>query len=491
MTRRALHRWSRHVTIGCVIGIVGLVGCRRESTESPKGAAKAQRPTVIFILVDALRADRLGCYGCSHGNSPTIDALATEGVLFERAVAAAPWTQPSIASLFSGVYPTAHGVLGYKEAYESVVDKTPAVTVFSDDFETLAESMKRGGYTTAAFVANPFVVREFGFAQGFDHFDASFASNLTNGDVVNKAVLDWLDTRTDKKPLFLYLHYMDVHGPYDAAPKFLDPLLDEIEQKGVSELLTPEAVKKLDYLWQPPTGPTDLARHNKLSHYREYWEARYEAGIRRFDYYFAQLESELKSRGIWNDAMIVLTADHGEALYEHGYWDHGFSVYDTDLHVPLILRRPGVLPAGKRIPDIVRLIDVQNTLCDQFGITPPANTQGRALSPLFTKGGKWDPVSAYAEGVKIGPEQRAMYAAGWKLLLHTDTDKMELYHFVRDPGEQTDLATKYPRLVEQMRTMLDDQLTRNQRRAAGLELEKAPLTDEKIKQIRSLGYTGD
>jgi len=485
MTRRGL------MSVSLVAGLACVAGCRRDHEEQPGDLAGKTKPDVIFILVDTLRADRLGCYGYRRDNSPRIDALAREGILFERAVAPSPWTQPSMASLFAGLYPTAHGVLGYRRAYEGVAGTAPAVTVFADEFETLAESMKRGGYETAAFVSNPFIVEDFGFAQGFDHFDDSFASNLTNGDVVNEAALAWLDARSDERPLFLYLHYMDCHGPYAAGPRFLDPLVEELERTGVSDRLSPEAVGKLDYLWKPPTGPTDLARHDKLSHFREYWAARYESGIRQFDHHLEALEAELARRGLWEDAFVILTADHGEALYEHGYWDHGYSVYHTDLHVPLILRWPGRLPAGQRIEELVRLIDVHDTICDALALAPPDNTQGRSLKPLLLAGGDWEAVSAYAEGVKIGPEQRAVYAAGWKLLVRTESDETELYRIVSDPSEQNDIAAEYPKLVVRMRALLDEQLERNRQRARGVDVRQVPLGREKIEQIRSLGYLGD
>jgi len=485
-------RTRRHVAVlvGTLLLLVG--ACKRgEQGTVTSSAPFAARPTVIFIMVDTLRADRLACYGYRRANAPTIDALAREGVLFERTIAASPWTQPSIASLFSSWYPTAHGVLGYREAYEATVDETKHVTVFAESFRTLAESMQEAGYATAAFVANPFLVESFGFAQGFDHFDDSFANNLTTGDVVNAAAVKWLADRDTQKPLFLYLHYMDAHGPYSAPPRFLDPLIDDLERTGVRELLSPEAVRRLDYLYQPPTGPTDLERHNRLNHYREYWSARYEAGIRQVDFYLSELEAKLTEMGLWQNAYIILTADHGEALDEHGYWDHGFSAHHTDLHVPLILRWSGKLPRGTRIADLTRLIDLLPTLREQFDLQPLVTIQGVSLVPILAGDDRSDAITAYAEGVKIGPEQRAIYVGAWKLLLTVDTDEVNLYHIVRDPLEQEDLAAKHPKLAAELRALLMEQHERNKKLAEGVETQQAPLTDEQIERLRTLGYLGD
>ncbi len=476
---------------GAVLFLLG--GCNptdQETRTAPK--ADTARPNVIFIMIDTLRPDRLGCYGYRRDNAPTIDALAKEGVLFERAISAAPWTQPSIASLFASVYPGVHGVIGYRKAYQGVKDEAKTVTVFVGSFQTLAESFQSAGYATAAIIANPFLVKGFGFDQGFDHYNDTITDNWVTGDIVNQAALAWLTRRKNKKPFFLYLHYMDVHGPYAAPPKFLDPLLDDLEREGVREKLSPEAIQKLDYLWQPPTGPTDLARHNKLSLYREYWSARYEAGIRQVDYYLQQLREQLIELGLWDDAYIILTADHGEALYEHGFWDHGFGVYHTDLHVPLIMRWPGTLPANQRIHALARLIDLAPTLIAQLHLTPMTHIQGASLLPIIQERSPGEaPRMAFAEGVKIGPEQRAVYAGPWKLLLFVDTGEVKLFQIDRDPLEQKDLAETHPKLTSELRGVLNEQQRRNKELSRGVPAHQTTLTDEQINRLRSLGYLGE
>ncbi|MFQ5807966.1 MAG: sulfatase-like hydrolase/transferase, partial [Phycisphaerae bacterium] len=182
---------------GLVVGLltalpVVLTGCGRRTAAETGAAAEPPRPNIIFIVVDTLRADRLGCYGHPGQLSPMMDALARAGVLFERAIATSPWTLPSVASYFSGYYPTVHKVTSYQEALKAARGVGRKVRYFGEEFTTLAEVLQANGYLTAGFSANPFITQKYGFAQGFEHFDASFADNTTPGGVVNAAALRWL-----------------------------------------------------------------------------------------------------------------------------------------------------------------------------------------------------------------------------------------------------------------------------------------------------------
>ena len=158
-----------------------------------------------------------------------------------------------------------------KQAAKSMNPNAPKVAVFNDSFVTLAEVLRTGGYATSAFVANPFVLSEFGFGQGFDHFDAGFAENTTPGSTVNDAALAWLSSRDKNKPFFCFLHYMDVHGPYNAGTGFLDPILDKVEAMPIKRKLSSSELKNLSYLFRPPGVHTNIDRHKRLMTYLEYW----------------------------------------------------------------------------------------------------------------------------------------------------------------------------------------------------------------------------
>jgi len=447
----------------------------------------AKKPNILFILIDALRADRLGCYGNADRLSPALDAIAGEGLVLERAIAQAPWTQPSMASLFCSRYPGVHGVTDYNDAFEAIHRGQPTVTKLSAAFITLAEVLQNSGYATAAFVANPFVIRDFGFAQGFEHFDSSFADNTTTGDVVNRAALAWLAKRDTHKPFFCFLHYMDVHGPYNAGPEFLDSLLDRVEASPNKTMLTLEEFQQLGYLRQLPPVYTNRTRHDWLNKYRQYWAARYDAGVRQVDYHIANLKKDLAKMGLWDGLYVITTADHGESLDEHGYWDHGYTLFHPELHVPLLLRWPGVLGRGKRIAGTQRLIDVMPTLIDELGLRQTAELQGRSLVSVI-RGRSSEQVPAFAEAVKIGPEQKTLYMGNWKLILKKAEPLPRLYNIADDPLEANDLSMSDRNKASQLTNMLRQQNRINIRLASQISTETVPLTAEQQKRLRSLGY---
>ena len=432
----------------------------------------------------------MGVYGGGE-LTPTIDGIAAEGVTFSRTVAAAPWTQPSIASLFCSYYPGVHKVQSYKIALDNYVrGSAPTMSVFSDDFVTLAEALQQNGYETAAFCANPFILPGYGFAQGFDHFDASFAENQTPGSVVNEAALAWLAERDASKPMFLYLHYMDVHGPYEGDQEWLEARLDEIERMPDKRALSEREINELRYLRQVPEWVKDKARHGRLAHYQEYWAARYDAGVRAMDKHLASLRDRLDELGLWDDAWVIVTADHGEALCEHGFWSHGYSVHHSELDVPLIMRWPSTLPAGSRVSVAARLIDVMPTLLDQLGLPPIEGIQGVSLQPYVTGETPETPCVAFAESVKVGTEQKAVYQGHLKLLM-TDSQppRWELFDVSADPAEQRNLASSDPRLGALI-ALLRGQMEENKTVARPGQQSRVPLSEAQRHRLESLGYLG-
>ena len=438
------------------------------------------------MLVDTLRADALGAYGNPRDLSPTIDAIAAEGVLFERAIASSPWTQPSMASLFSSFNPGVHGVVSYAAAFSALYGDAEKVAVFDDTFTTLAESLRAHGYETAGFVANPFLLEPFGFSQGFEYYDASFAGNRTPGDRVNEAAVQWLRQREHDGPFFLYLHYMDVHGPYDGNLRDLDALLDEVDRLPAKQPLTVAELDALDYLDRLPREYHDAERHARLRPYREYWVARYEAGVKQVDHYLAELRRQLDQLGVWDGAYVIVTSDHGESLCEHGTWDHGLSTFDTELHVPLVLRWPARLQPGARYRHRVRLIDLLPTMRDQLGLPPLERAQGRSIAAWIDAPDSGTDLPAFAEALSVGPEQKALYDGGWKLMLYPD--HFELFDLETDPGENEDVAARRPEIARRMRERLERQLAENHRLADDVRVRFEELTPEQIERLRSLGY---
>jgi len=453
---------------------------------APGPRPEPRLPDVVFVLVDTLRADRLGSYGNPGGLSPAIDQIASEGALFEQVVAPAPWTQPSVASLFSSFYPEVHGVLDYGGAYRALYDGQEKIAVFDGAFTTLPEQFAEAGYATAAFVANPFILEEFGFAQGFEHFDSSFALNTTPGSTVNEAALAWLAQRDPDRPVFLFLHYMDVHGPYDAPPEILGPLLDEVEAQPGKLRLTDAQQKSLGYLARLPAIYHDLARHERLGVYREYWAARYDAGVRQADRHIGELAGRLDELGLWEESLVVVTSDHGEALMEHGHWDHGYSLHGPELNVPWIVRLPASIPAGERLSGAAGLLDVMPTLLDLLGLPIPDGIQGRAL--LGESGPVDEPRAIFASGIKHGDDQRAVQRGGLKLIQTPATGEYAVYQIEGDPGEGTDLAASRPEEVAGLLRLLSEQSEIDRALSAGVSGEQREVPEELLERLRSLGY---
>ncbi len=479
---------ARAMLLGLVIV---LVGCEERADPPEKEAPPPPGPTpnIVFVMIDTLRADVVGVYGQGSGLTPTLDSLASDGVLFDRMIAQAPWTQPSIASLFCSRYPGVHKVIDYRQAFTATFQGADKIVVFDESFETLPESLQARGYATAAFVANPYILREYGFAQGFDHFDSSFARNTTPGSVVNRAAIDWINQRDPAKPFFVFLHYMDAHGPYDAAPDVLTPLLDAVEQKPNKRRLTDKQFKDLKYLRRLPEAYADQKElHNRLYPYQEYWAARYQAGVRQADQFVGELRDTLSDMGMWDEAYVIVTADHGEALCEHGFWEHGWSAHHTDLHVPMILRWPGSLPSGKRVRHTLRLIDLMPTVLEQLSLPEPPGMQGFSLAPYIAGRPPSKSVIAFAEAVKLGAEQKALYEGDWKLLVTPSTRRRQLFNIADDPLEQNDLSARSAGRLEQMTRVLTAQVAHNAQIADGFVPETAELTPEERERLKLLGY---
>lgn len=485
---RAL-RWLVGLCLAAWLAL--LTGCDGQNAAGRNAGAAGPRPNIVFILVDTLRADRLGCYGHPGGLSPMIDELAREGVLLERTIATSSWTLPSVASYFCGYYPTVHKVTSYSEALRAAQGPAGAVRYFGDQFTTLTEVLQANGYATAGFSANPFITPKFGFAQGFEHFDASFAANETLGNVVNQAALEWLKQRDKSKPFFLYLHYMDVHDPYKASDKYVEPLVTAVEQMPDKTPLTEAEMKRhKNYFSKSAAAYRSSPRHTRLFRYADYWRARYDAGVPQVDQYLSELRDELSEMGLWDGAYVIVTADHGESLGEHTWWAHGLSAHQDQLHVPLILRWPGKLPAGRRLTQTVRLFDIMPTLLAQLQIADPADLQARSFLASITGEQTLLP-PALGEAVKKRPGEKAFVLGKWKLLAYTDEQRYELYDLDADPTEQHDLAARHPRRVTELKRLLERQIEENDALGAGVEVREAAMSQAELERLRLLGYIDD
>jgi arylsulfatase A-like enzyme len=304
------------------------------------GCSRRPPSNVIFILVDTLRADRVGTYGSKDAAAtPAMDRLAGESIVFERAYAPSSWTLPSVASLFLGQRPYTHGVLQFS-------------TRAPHGGTTLAETFASAGYTTAAFVANqalngwPDAPRGFATFELLTGQDPQFgAFAYAQAPMLTDRALAWLDTRPAAEgPLFLYLHFMDPHAPYYPHERFTaarhpDLTLDDHAltlRPLVGAGQTNDAARRA--FWRLP--PKDLARLRQL----------YDGNVAYLDHSLGRLLSGLEERGILRDAIVILTSDHGEALGEHGLFGHGMTLFESETRIPLIVKLPNTRPRRVQTP---------------------------------------------------------------------------------------------------------------------------------------------
>ncbi|RMF81329.1 MAG: hypothetical protein D6744_07270 [Planctomycetota bacterium] len=461
-------------------------------------------PNIIFIMIDTLRADRLHSYGYSRQLTATMDKIAAEGVAFDRCIAVAPWTLPSIASIITGYNPCVHKAASFRQISAMDAGRTAVVPVLDDSFVTLAEELQQLGYQTAGFCANKFIKPEYGMAQGFDVFDTGFAANTVQGKHINEAALKWItESRDASRPMFLYLHYMDVHGPYDAAPRFLDPLLAEVEANPNKQPMPEELFQRINlYLRKPPANASDPQRWNRLSRFRDYWVARYDAGVWEMDYYLSQLVGKLEELGVWDDALVVLTSDHGEALGEHGLWDHGYSQFQTDIHVPLVLRWKNHLPAGQRVKATASQLGLGPTLLELLGVQPSMEVQGLSLLGHIRGDGDIE-TTAVVSADKISGKQFAVVRDNYKLMLIPRPPQKQpdgslsppqvsswLFDLDADPIEAFDLASTYPEKVRELADVVKAHIYECRVVKPELKPQTRTIGEQEIQKLEALGYTG-
>jgi arylsulfatase A-like enzyme len=316
---------------------------------------------VVVVVIDTLRADRLGAYGSQAGLTPNLDALAARGVVFERAYAQSSWTNPSVASLLTSRYQSQHGV-------------TNVMTVLQESESTLAEVFWLNGYATAGFSANAGISIERGFSQGYGEYVAFQPEAVGEGPfdvvpvrapVVNAAALEWLDEQPRSKPVFLWLQYMEPHFPYVFS--------ERLPELGGAPCPDPVA-ENLDDPSGPPPAPGVM--HGV--------EVCYDASVWTADAAVGALLEELRRRGRLARTVVAVTSDHGEEMLEHGRVGHGYTLYEEVTRVPLVVSVPW---RSERLDvrQVVRLIDLGPTLVELAGIKPPKTFEGQSFAALFAR----------------------------------------------------------------------------------------------------------
>ncbi len=446
----------------------------------------AHTPSFIVILVDTLRVDYLGCYGFKGPVSPNIDALARESYIFRNCYSSAPWTKPSVASLFTSLNPMEHGVTNHEGKMWGSEEPDLEKGVLRLDANTMAERLKARGYATAAFVANPWMTWQYGFDQGFDVYSSIASVVDPPADRVTLEAKRWLESAGAKEPYFLYLHLLDVHGPYNASDSVYS-LVRESPSVQTNEVLSDaewDAIlpSTMQALWAKDTTGVRLPETRRL----DTWRGRYAAEVRDLDNRLGPFLSMLKERGYLDHTYLILIADHGEALHDHGNWDHGYTLYEDQIHVPLLIRPPGGLKASKDIQNIVGLVDILPTLIAESG-GKAENVEGKDLSPLLagkTTGGSG---LVFSGATRTNPLMYAVRGGNYKLIVNGQLSRHALFDIAHDPGENTNIAPQVPQVVAQFRTYMDE-VVETARSQPLFEADAPQLSPERRELLRSLGY---
>jgi arylsulfatase A-like enzyme len=389
------------------------------------------RPNLLVISIDSLRWDHVGAYGYERATTPRLDAFASEGILFEQAIAQAPWTTPSMISVMTSLYPSAHGV-------ERIQNK------MSPTLQTLAQILRTEGYRTGAIV--PFVTlwSYYGLQRGFDDYrEDYFDHDSLSSHVLGERTRGWLRRHGDSR-FFFWVHFWDPHYNYrpsrevqgrftPADHPFGDRVFDIQELK-----------------WREnPLRPDEVA----------YNIDRYDEEILFTDRHIGRLLDDLEETGLAGNTLVVIVSDHGEQFQEHGWLEHTNRVYDNLIRVPLLLRLPGRLPAGVRIAEQVELIDLLPTVLDLLGIdVDAAEFQGHTLEPLIS--GSPSPSEArpaFSETARLA-NLKTIRFKDWKYIHDFDSNHGELYRIDLDPEERNDLAPRHPDRADRMRIRLIDWL---------------------------------
>lgn len=389
---------------------------------------------VLLVSFDALQAAHVGSLGNPRKVTPTLDRVARQAFNFRHCYSVASWTVPASMTWFTGVYPSEHGLTNKFVIYKPPVTKLANLKAVSPHLVTLAEVMKQNGYATAGFTGNAGVSGGFGYEQGFDLYYHEPEKFGGLDDSISKA-LAWMKQHRDEK-FFVFLHGYDCHGQhspiegydYRYVEKNYDRRFTGSEQE--HERLREEGLQN---------GHVDLRAEDV-----RFWRAIYDEKINRADESFARFLREFAKLGLADKTLLVLTSDHGTEYFEHGRFDHGFSLYDEQLHVPLIIRLPGQT-SGLEIPDRISSIDVMPTVLDLADVVVPdaVKKQLRGTSLVSVLQGEAPQRDVFAEtNYREYTYKRAIITPdGWKLIYTLENRTRELYNLTDDPGETRNLAT--------------------------------------------------
>lgn len=425
---------------------------------------------IVLVVIDTLRADRLGAYGSTRGLTPYLDALAERAVVFRNAWSTAPYTRPAVASLFTSRFPSAHGVTDFTGL------------ALAESEVTLAEVLSGRGWRTGAVLGTPVPDRRSGFAQGFDTYDEPKQSKR-NGTLLRVMTFAALPALIAQDTSFLYLHYMDPHPPWAPPSQLLARTDPGSPAPDPVQLTRAMMVANL----VPPDAPTRAAM-----------EAVYDAEVAAVDLELRALFEFLGKQRFLESTVVVITADHGEGFGAHGHFGHANTLYEELIRVPLLMVLPGQ-STGRVVDEPVSLIDVAPTLLDLAGIEAPASFEGRSLRPLFEAGLVDRLAARFSPGAPViselpnlptqakagvRPRHTLAIRQGNRKVVRAFDGTHEAFDLAHDPIEQRPDPTGEDRLT----TALDEFVARH---AAVPAAPKRAVDPETASRLQALGYVTD
>ena len=496
------------------IGFWGSPAIRRRgaqpSYDGPAAAAlggPAPPQGVILIMIDTLRRDHLEVYGYERETAPNLARMAAQGALFLDNISPAAWTKVATPSIMTSLYPQSHRV-------HRVPDRLSAAAV------TAAEAYREAGYATAGFCSNAFTGRFTNLHQGFEEMHEAGSLGIeTNSSKTSRAVVDrvigWLEQRPDT-PFFLFLHLYDPHSDFEPRAPYntiWSKAADKEEHEKQREAALAAAKKngaerpfnELPFVVDFEQAGLDAAS------WMQYEKGWYDGSIRGMDAEIGRLVERLRALGLEEKTLLGVVADHGEELHEHREMGHGHSAYGEVVNVPLMLYRPGSIPAGVRVEETTSSIDLMPTLLDASGLSLPENAQGQNLLPLVAAHRDAEGEAARQAAAALGWESRpavseehgrddaddkddesyAIVFEGWKLIHNVKTNdkpEFELFDHRADPLDAADVAEQHSDRVK----ALEAELAAWRERTAAAQLPEEASTEgmssEEIQRLRSLGY---
>lgn len=493
---------------GIVAGLATLAPGRRLLRPPDSLPTSAQRPPVVLIVLDTVRADHLKHYGYARDTMPRLERFGVEGVWVERSITNHPSSLETHASIFTGLYPPHHGAHGDF----GDISRGRGYPRLRDDVPTLAGILAQAGYWTVGVSGNSGpLAPQFGLGRGFHVYRAlpdefkraspwrallerapGFESlcdrlPLAVGEFCERPTERRAASITDEaiaaveaagdKPFFLFLNYIDAHEPYDPPGDLRDHFPGRHEELGLG---TPSVETRDAVL----SGARDLTRAES-----EHLAAHYDGELLGLDVALGRLLDRLRSHPRWRDLLVIVTADHGEALGEHRYIGHGVQLYDELVHVPLLVKSGAGTPeapaAGTTWPALVQSVDLFPMVLQHAGVPVPEGIDGVAWGRGRGAALSWAYLSGtYADRypLRFNRQLRAVESAGWKLIV-SDRGGLELYDLGADPGELKNLAANHPDRVASLAALLGPAEP-----AARAQTQRPPLPADVLERLRSLGY---